>query len=55
MYAKRQITWFKKEPGIVWVDISGIFDKKNIYSKVLKDVEFLKRLLYRNETTGDTL
>lgn len=55
MYAKRQFTWFKKEPGIIWVDISGISDKGKIYSKVLKDVEFLKKLLYRNETTGDVL
>jgi len=55
MYAKRQFTWFKKEPDIIWVDISGVFDKQEIYSKVLKDVEFLKKLLYRNEITGDAL
>jgi tRNA dimethylallyltransferase len=55
MYAKRQFTWFKKELDITWVDISGIFNKEIIYSKVLKDVEFLKKLLYRNVTTGDSL
>lgn len=52
-YAKRQLTWFKQEPDINWVDISGIFDRNTIYAKVIKDVEFLKQLLYRNETTGD--
>ncbi len=55
MYAKRQFTWFKKEPDILWVDISGIFDKEQIYSTVLNDVEFLKKLLYRNVTRGYTL
>jgi len=34
MYAKRQYTWFKKEIGIVWVDITGLYDDREIFEKV---------------------
>ncbi len=53
MYAKRQFTWFKKEPGISWVDITGIsvrvdsdMDADKIFAKVINDVEILRELLY---------
>ncbi len=39
MYAKRQLTWFKKEPDINWVDVTGIMDAKEIFTKVLNQVE----------------
>ncbi len=39
MYAKRQLTWFKKEPAINWVDITGIMDVDKIFTKVINDVE----------------
>jgi tRNA dimethylallyltransferase len=45
-YAKRQFTWFKKEPDIHWVDITGIRDMKTIYTEVLNKVEILKELIY---------
>lgn len=35
-YAKRQFTWFRKEPGIQWVDITGLRDERDIFEKVLK-------------------
>jgi len=39
-YAKRQITWFKKTPGVIWIDGS---DKKILYKKTEKTIkEFLK-------------
>ncbi|MBL7048416.1 MAG: tRNA (adenosine(37)-N6)-dimethylallyltransferase MiaA [Nitrospira sp.] len=41
MYAKRQFTWFKKEPDIYWVDITGIDDAQMIFEKVLNDVRML--------------
>ena len=41
MYAKRQFTWFKKEPDINWVDVTGIMDAKEIFTKVLNQVEIL--------------
>jgi tRNA dimethylallyltransferase len=49
MYAKRQFTWFKKEPDIRWVDITGIVDRDKIFTKVLSEVEILKELIYGKE------
>ena len=46
MYAKRQLTWFKKEPGINWVDITGIIEANEIYEKMINSVEILIKLLY---------
>jgi len=45
MYAKRQFTWFKKEPEINWVDITGIMKNDDIYNKVINDVEILKEII----------
>ena len=33
-YAKRQFTWFKKEEDILWIDITGIQDVKEILKRV---------------------
>jgi tRNA dimethylallyltransferase len=33
-YAKRQFTWFRKEEGIHWIDITGICDAEAIGNKV---------------------
>ncbi len=41
MYAKRQFTWFRKEPDIHWVDITGIMEADEIFAKVLNDVKIL--------------
>jgi len=30
-YAKRQLTWFKKEEDIIWVDVTGIFSGTGIF------------------------
>jgi tRNA dimethylallyltransferase len=46
IYAKRQFTWFRKEPGIQWVDITGIMNTDKIFSTVVNNVEILKKLLY---------
>lgn len=46
MYAKRQVTWFKKEPDINWVDITGIMEPDRIFEKVISNVEILKKLIY---------
>jgi tRNA dimethylallyltransferase len=46
MFAKRQFTWFKKEPEVHWVDITGIMDENKIFTKVLNDVKILKELIY---------
>jgi tRNA dimethylallyltransferase len=35
-YAKRQFTWFKKEEGIRWIDVTGIHELSDILQKVLQ-------------------
>jgi tRNA dimethylallyltransferase len=35
-YAKRQLTWFKKEENIQWTDITGNYDAKEICRKVIE-------------------
>ena len=35
-YAKRQVTWFRKEEGINWVDITGIYESAAIGKKLLE-------------------
>ncbi|MGW8272227.1 MAG: tRNA (adenosine(37)-N6)-dimethylallyltransferase MiaA [Thermodesulfovibrionales bacterium] len=45
-YAKRQYTWFRKEDGIMWIDITGIMDSGVISGKIL---EGLQR--YRHESS----
>jgi tRNA dimethylallyltransferase len=44
-YAKRQMTWFRKEPGITWVDISGIMNAEKAFDKMINEVEIIKRLI----------
>lgn len=46
MYAKRQMTWFRKEPEINWVDITGIMNADKIYEKILKEVEIMREIIY---------
>ncbi len=45
-YAKRQMTWFKKEPGINWIDVTGLMDSHKIFDKVINDIEILRQLIY---------
>lgn len=33
-YAKRQFTWFKKEEGIAWLDVTGLFSDNEILEKI---------------------
>jgi tRNA dimethylallyltransferase len=30
-YAKRQVTWFKKEEAIIWIDVTGVFDRAGVF------------------------
>ena len=38
-YAKRQFTWFRKEEGISWIDITGIYDDSAIFDRVCNTLE----------------
>lgn len=41
-FAKRQFTWFKKEEGIHWVDLTGIHDIEEPFLRVLKRLNNLE-------------
>ena len=34
-YAKRQFTWFRKEENIQWIDITGVQDSNEVFTRVL--------------------
>ncbi|MEW5747121.1 MAG: tRNA (adenosine(37)-N6)-dimethylallyltransferase MiaA [Nitrospirota bacterium] len=38
-YAKRQFTWFRKEEGITWIDITGIHDAHEIFRKIKEIIQ----------------
>ncbi len=38
-YAKRQISWFKKEEGIKWVDVTGMHQEDDIFREIMKALE----------------
>ncbi len=38
-YAKRQFTWFRREPGMVWVDITGLDQAAHIAERIKKSIE----------------
>jgi tRNA dimethylallyltransferase len=50
-YAKRQLTWFRKEEGVHWIEITGIFETKEIFKKVQQSLDgiglhYLEKILY---------
>lgn len=38
-YAKRQLTWFKKEKGIRWIDVTGLYTPSEILNKLIPHLE----------------
>lgn len=40
-YAKRQFTWFKKEQGIKWIDITGLYTPSEIYKAIANSLRDL--------------
>ncbi len=44
-FAKRQFTWFRREAGAHWVDISGLSDSRDIAECIKKNVEISNNLL----------
>ena len=35
-YAKRQMTWFRREPDVVWADVTGLSDPEAMAARVKK-------------------
>ncbi len=54
-YAKRQLTWFRKDSAIYWVDVTGMKKPEEIFEKLLKDVEILREILYGKKKKGEVL
>jgi tRNA dimethylallyltransferase len=37
-YAKRQMTWFRAEPGLVWVDVTGLSAPGEVCRRLIKEL-----------------
>jgi tRNA dimethylallyltransferase len=44
-YAKRQFTWFRREPEALWVDITGLDHARGIVERIKKSIEISGRLV----------
>ncbi|MDH4162033.1 MAG: tRNA (adenosine(37)-N6)-dimethylallyltransferase MiaA [Nitrospirota bacterium] len=44
-FAKRQFTWFRREPEAVWIDISGLDDPNEIVSQIKKNIDISGNLV----------
>jgi tRNA dimethylallyltransferase len=44
-YAKRQFTWFRREPEAIWVDISGLGNSVDIWERMKKYIEISNNLV----------
>ncbi len=44
-YAKRQFTWFRREPEARWVDVTGLADAGDIARRIKKNVEISNKLV----------
>ena len=44
-YAKRQFTWFRREPAAIWVDITGLSKTVEIVERIKKNVEISNKLV----------
>ena len=44
-YAKRQFTWFRREPEAIWVDITGLSNSGEIVERIKKNVEVSNKLV----------
>lgn len=38
-YAKRQFTWFKKEEGITWIEVTGVYKSGDVFKKIMNTLE----------------
>jgi tRNA dimethylallyltransferase len=44
-FAKRQFTWFRREPEAIWVDISGLTEPAEIVERIKKYVEISTKVV----------
>ena len=41
-FAKRQLTWFKREKNVIWVDRRDFLDENNILQFLIKQAEEIR-------------
>lgn len=44
-FAKRQFTWFRREPEALWVDITGLAEPGQIVNRIKKNIEISNKLV----------
>ncbi len=44
-FAKRQFTWFRREPQAIWVDITGLSQPEEIAARIKKSIEISNKLV----------
>ena len=44
-FAKRQFTWFRREPEAQWMDISGLVNTNEIVARIKKNIEISNKLV----------
>lgn len=44
-FAKRQFTWFRREPEAVWVDITGLVEPGEILERIKKNIEISNKVV----------
>jgi tRNA dimethylallyltransferase len=44
-YAKRQFTWFRREPLATWVDITGLIEPADIAERIKKNIDISNKLV----------
>jgi tRNA dimethylallyltransferase len=44
-YAKRQFTWFRREPEAVWVDVTGLAEPGEIAARIKKNIEISNKVV----------
>jgi tRNA dimethylallyltransferase len=44
-FAKRQFTWFRREPEAQWIDITGLDDPRDIVKRIKKNIELSSNLV----------
>jgi tRNA dimethylallyltransferase len=44
-YAKRQFTWFRREPETVWIDITGLTQAREVNERIKKSIEISDKVV----------
>jgi tRNA dimethylallyltransferase len=44
-YAKRQFTWFRREPEALWIDVTGLVEPGEILERIKKNIEISNKVV----------